>query len=94
MRLIGYFTTRSIINPAIIAGKIEKSIHIMFFTESIFSAAMVTTVCPSAFVPEIKPTAPSISATNAPEIAEPNFCDIVPDEKISPVDDVPFFSVA
>lgn len=77
-----------------IAGKMEKSIHIIFFTASIFSAAMVTTVCPSASVPEMKPTAPSIKATSAPEIAEPNFCDIVPDEKISPVDDVPFFSVA
>ena len=72
----------------------EKSIQIMFFTESMFSAAIVTTVCPSALVPEMKPTAPSISATNAPEIAEPNFCDIDPDEKISPVDDVPFISVA
>ena len=45
----------------------EKSIQIMFFTESMFSAAIVTTVCPSAFVPEMKPTAPSISATNAPD---------------------------
>ena len=46
----------------------EKSIQIMFFTESMFSAAIVTTVCPSAFVPEMKPTAPSISATNAPRL--------------------------
>ena len=72
----------------------EKSIQIMFFTESMFSAAIVTTVCPSAFVPEMKPTAPSISATNAPEIADPNFCDMVPEEKIIPIEDVPFFSLS
>lgn len=91
---MGYFTTSNIMSKAMMAGKMEKSIHIIFFTESIFSAAIVTTVCPSAFVPEIKPAIPSSNATRAPDIAEPNFCDMVPDEKISPVDDVPFFSVA
>ena len=55
---------------------------------------MVTTVSPLASVPEMNPTTPSSMATSAPEMAEPNFCDIVPDEKIRPVDDVPFFSVA
>ena len=80
--------------PAMKAGKSEKSIQIMFFTESMSSGAMVTTVWPSAFVPETNPAMPSNNATRAPEMAEPNFCDMVPEEKMRPVEDVPFFSVA
>lgn len=78
---------------AIPAGKSEKSAHIIWRTES--SSVMVITVSPvSSLVPEMNPAIPSSNATSAPDIAEPNFCAIVPEEKMSPVDDVPFFSVA
>ena len=74
------------------AGKIEKSIHIMLRTDS--SSVMVMTVSPASLVPEMKPAKPSSNATSEPEIAVPNFCAIVPDENIKPVDEVPFTSVA
>ena len=78
---------------AMMAGKIENIDHTISFTASIF--VMVTTVSPvSGLVPEIKPAAPSNRATSEPEMAVPNFCAIVPDENIKPVDEVPFFSVA
>lgn len=80
-------------SSAIAAGKRENSDQIMCWTEASF--VMVTTVCPVAgSVPETKPERPRSSATSAPEMAEPNFWDIVPEEKIRPVEDVPFFSVA
>ena len=85
--LIGYNFTKRSINAAIMAGNSEKSIQIIFFTASI--SVMVTS--PSL---ELNPAKPKNITTKAPEMAEPNFCDMVPDEKISPVLDVPFFSVA
>ena len=42
----------------------------------------------------MKPAMPNSRATSEPEMAVPNFCAIVPDEKMRPVDEVPFFSVA
>ncbi len=75
------------------AGNSEKMAQIIRWTAGSF--VIVTTVWPVAgSVPEMKPARPRNSATNAPEMAEPNFCAIVPDEKIRPVEDVPFFSVA
>ena len=77
---------------AMIAGKIEKSIHIIRFTAS--ASEMVMTVWPVASVPETKPAIPNSRATSEPLTAVPNFMAIVPLEKMTPVDDVPFFSVA
>ena len=83
---------RAIMMTAITAGKMENSDQIMLFTDS--ASVIVMTVCPVASVPDTKPAMPSNRATNEPEMAVPNFCDIVPLEKIRPVDEVPFFSVA
>ena len=66
---------------AIAAGNSEKSDQIIRHTAG--SLVIVTTVWPVAgSVPEIKPARPSSKATSAPEMAEPNFWDMVPDEKI------------
>lgn len=89
---IGYFLSSTIIMTQITAGIMEKSAHIIFLTASI--SVIVMTVSPLASLPEVKPATPSSMATNAPEMAVPNFIAIVPEEKISPVDEVPFFSVA
>lgn len=77
---------------AIIAGNMENNAHIMRCTDSM--SVMVMTVCPASSVPEAKPATPSSKATKEPEMAVPNFIAIVPDEKIRPVEEVPFFSVA
>ena len=75
------------------AGKSEKRAHTILRTAS--SLVMVITVSPvSSFVPEINPAIPRNRATSEPEIAVPNFYDMVPEEKMRPVEDVPFFSVA
>ena len=75
------------------AGNKENRAHIMVWTEDWFT--IVTTVSPVAgSVPEIKPARPRSSATSAPDMAEPNFWDMVPEEKMRPVEEVPFFSVA
>ena len=75
------------------AGKMENNAHTIFLTDS--RSLMVTTVCPVVgSVPETKPEKPKNKATSEPEMAVPNFCAIVPEEKIRPVDEVPFFSVA
>lgn len=79
-------------SEAMRAGMIENNAQIISRTDSSF--VMVTTVLPASSVPEINPDKPSSKATKEPEIAVPNFCDIVPDEKMRPVDEVPFFSVA
>ena len=80
-------------SAAMAAGKSENSAQIIWRTAS--SLVMVTTVCPvAASVPDMKPAMPKNKATSAPEMAEPNYCDIVPLEKMRPVDEVPFFSVA
>ena len=78
---------------AIAAGNKEKSDHIILLTDS--SLVIVITVSPvAASVPEMNPDKPKNNATSEPEIAVPNFCDMVPEENIKPVEDVPFFSVA
>ena len=78
---------------AMMAGKSEKSIHIICLTDSI--SVMVMTVSPVVgSVPDSKPENPRSIATRDPLMAVPNFCAIVPEEKIRPVDEVPFFSVA
>ena len=75
------------------AGNREKRLQIIVWTEA--SLVIVITVCPvAASVPEMKPARPSRSATRAPEMADPNFWDMVPEEKMRPVEEVPFFSVA
>ena len=75
------------------AGNSENRSQIICWTEASF--VMVTTVWPVAgSVPEMKPERPRSMATRAPEMAEPNFCAIVPEEKMRPVEEVPFFSVA
>jgi hypothetical protein len=72
---------------------IEKIAHIICCTDA--SLVIVITVSPVAgSVPEIKPARPRSRATSEPLTADPNFCAMVPDEKMRPVDDVPFFSVA
>ena len=74
---------------AIVAGKSEKSDQIMRHTASM--SVMVMTVWPVlASVPDTKPAKPRNRATREPLIAVPNFCAIVPLEKMRPVDDVPF----
>lgn len=78
---------------AIAAGNNEKSDQIILLTDSSF--VIVITVSPvTASVPEMNPDKPKNNATSEPEIAVPNFCDMVPEENIKPVEDVPFFSVA
>ena len=75
------------------AGMMEKSNQIISFTAS--WSVMVMMVSPVAgSLPEMKPAIPNRMATNEPEMAEPNFCAMVPLENIKPVDAVPFFSVA
>ena len=53
-----------------------------------------TMVLPISSVVIFAPARPRNKATSEPDMAVPNFCDIVPDEKISPVDELPFFFVA
>jgi hypothetical protein len=78
---------------AMIAGNNEKSAQIIERTD--YSSVMVLTVWPVASsVPEMKPEMPRKSATNDPLRAVPNFCAMVPLEKIIPVEETPFFSVA
>ena len=78
---------------AIDAGKREKSAHTMVRTEA--SSVITTIVSPVTIsVCDTKPAVPNSKAIKLPDIAPPNFCAIVPEEKISPVEDVPFFSVA
>ena len=78
---------------AMTAGKMENSDHIISFTAT--GSVMVTMVWSvTGSVPETKPAMPKKRATSEPLMAVPNFCDIVPLEKITPVDEVPFFSVA
>ena len=78
---------------AIAAGKMEKSAHIIHCTDC--SLRIVTTVSPvTALVEEMSPAAPSSKAIREPDMALPSFCAIVPEEKISPVEEVPFCCVA
>ena len=78
---------------AMAAGNNENKDQIIVSTESVIEAGS-TIELPMASVVLLAPARPRNNATSEPEIAVPNFCDIVPEEKISPVDDVPFFCVA
>ena len=82
-----------IIRMAIAAGNSEKRLHTIDSTESVIEAGS-TLVLPMSSVIILAPARPRNRATNEPLIAVPNFWAIVPLEKIRPVDDVPFFSVA
>ena len=83
---------QNIISMAIAAGKREKSAQTMLDTPA--SLVMVTTASPlTGSDPEMKPAAPSRRVTSAPETARPNFWAIVPEEKMSPVDEVPYYMV-
>ena len=73
---------------AMTAGNREKSDHTIVLTDS--GSVIVTTVSPVfGSVVEMSPAMPRRRAMSEPEIALPNFCAIVPDEKIKPVDDAP-----
>ena len=70
------------------AGKRENRAHTILDTPT--SLVMVTTASPlTGSDPEMKPAIPSRRATSAPDTAEPSFWAIVPEEKMSPVDEVP-----
>ena len=90
---IGYLSINIIIMTAMIAGTNEKSDHIILRTESVIDAGS-TMVLPISSVVMLAPSSPRNKATSQPEMAVPNFCDIVPDEKMRPVEELPFFSVA
>ena len=90
---IGYLSTNITINIAITAGNNEKSDHIIVSTESVMDDGS-TMALPISSVVIFAPARPRNKATSEPDMAVPNFCDIVPDEKISPVDELPFFFVA
>lgn len=77
---------------AITVGNSENNAQIMLLTDS--ALVMVIMVCPVASVPDTKPAIPNRNATSDPDMAVPNFCDMEPLLKMSPVDEVPFFSVA
>lgn len=77
----------------IAAGNSENKDHTIERTESVIDVGS-TIEFPVESVIILAPAKPKNKATNEPEIAVPNFCAIVPDENINPVDDVPFFSVA
>ena len=74
---------------AITAGKIENNAQIIIRTEVVMDAGLIVVV-PSISV-IVAPANPKRIAMSDPDIALPNFCAIVPDEKISPVDETPFF---
>ena len=75
------------------AGKSENSDHTIVSTESVIEAGS-TIVLPMLSVIMLAPAKPRNKATSEPEMAVPNFWAIVPEEKIRPVEDVPFFCVA
>ena len=75
------------------AGNNENRHHTIESTELVIEAGS-TMVLPISSVIILAPARPKKRATSEPEMAVPNFCAMVPDEKIKPVDDVPFFSVA
>ena len=75
------------------AGNSENRHHTIESTESVIEAGS-TIVLPMSSVIILAPASPKNRATSEPEMAVPNFWAIVPDEKIKPVLEVPFFSVA
>lgn len=74
------------------AGKRENSDHTMVRTESVTDCGSIIGL-PISSVIMLAPDQPSSSAMSDPETAVPNFCDIVPEEKMSPVMEVPKCSV-
>ena len=69
---------------AMAAGNRENRLQTICCTEA--SLVMVTTVSPvTGSWLETRPATPSSRATRAPEMAEPNFWAMVPEEKIRPV---------
>lgn len=77
------------------AGKSEKRAQTIVFTDSSLPATISTTVVPVVGSSlDTRPAAPRSIAMSEPEMAPPNFCAIVPEEKMRPVDDAPNFSVA
>lgn len=74
---------------AIAAGNRENSAQIIVRTEAVMDSGLMVVV-PSISV-IVAPASPSRMAMSEPDIALPNFCAIVPDEKIRPVDETPFF---
>ena len=75
------------------AGKSENRHHTMESTESVMDAGSTLTL-PISSESIRAPASPRNKATSEPLIAVPNFCAIVPEEKIKPVEEVPFFCVA
>ena len=71
------------------AGKIEKIAHIIDLTLSSIEATSSV-----LFSSIVAPASLRRMAMSEPDTAPPSFCDIVPEENMSPVDDVPSFSVA
>ena len=89
----GNLNARIPIAAAMTAGKRENIDQTIVLTDS--SSVIVTIVSPLVgSVLDTRPAIPRRNAMSEPEIAPPNFCAIVPEEKIRPVDDVPFFYVA
>jgi len=78
---------------AIAAGIRENSDQTIVRTESVTDAGSMTEL-PNWSGIIRAPASPSKRATSEPEIALPNFCAIVPEEKMRPVEEVPNFSVA
>lgn len=75
---------------AMAAGNSEKSDHTIVNTESVMDEGSMTAL-PKRSGTMRAPAKPSNKAIREPEMAVPNFCDIVPEEKISPVEEAPFF---
>lgn len=77
---------------AMAAGNSENNAHIIVRTEAVIDSGLIVVV-PSISV-IVAPASPRSIAIREPEIALPNFCAIVPDENIRPVEETPFFWVA
>lgn len=78
---------------AMTAGRIEKIAQIIVLTDSVTESGSIISL-PKASSTIVAPDHPNSKVTKAPEMAPPNFCDMVPDEKIRPVDEAPNFCVA
>ena len=74
---------------AIPAGKREKRAQIIVRTEAVIDSGLMVVVPSISII--VAPASPRRIAMSEPDIALPNFCAIVPDEKIRPVEDTPFF---
>ena len=90
--MIGNNQVSTISNKAMTAGNKENNDHTIVSTESVTEAGSII-VLPIASVIILAPAQPNKRAMREPEMAVPNFCDIVPEEKIKPVAEVPNSSV-